>query len=182
MSIREKEFRDFDEHLDWQDPESHKKIGEVFSPYNPFLEDGPPEWFDDITEEMWAQIEDMKSRTGVGELLTPDDRALIEKIAENRWMLHRNVFGWRCGRCNRVHEYITTGCMERPMNGADEVLLMLEEIDGNRSYSVDHVYSLIRTGVIEYISKREAEFLLNKITDKFGEGFLTKPRVQILRR
>lgn len=165
-----------DKKIDWRDPDAQKPAEKVYSPWNPFLDEGPPEWFDFITDEEWDQIEDMKQRAQVGNLLTPKDRALIERIAANRWMLMENVFGWRCGRCGIRHDYITTGCIERPMNGADEILYMLHEVTGNDAYTEDNVYSMIRAGTIQYISANEAKKLLGEIVDRFGEKFLTTPQ------
>lgn len=52
---------------------------------------------------------------------TPEQKAMLDRIAASRHFLIRLDDAARCLRCNRNHGYVTAGCVELPFNGLTDI-------------------------------------------------------------
>jgi hypothetical protein len=148
----------------------------VPKPFNPLvitLENVPPEW-DDIDLELWERI-----RPDENGLITHAQFKQIREIRAARWVLVTNDRRARCNRCNRIHEYLTLGCIERPFNTFDEVLIYEKQVareqgairGENLIITTQTVYET-RLGRPVPITRKKAKELKLRIRSKLGRKAL----------
>jgi hypothetical protein len=93
--------------------------------------------------------------------------AAFNALLAGRWFLIRNdaTAGYRprCGRCNRVHAFLTLGCVERPFNGLTEIVGMLRDF---RVAGRDRVMEGFRFGALVPITATEARRLAGQIRER----------------
>ena len=106
---------------------------------------------------------------------TKEQQKRIDEIRAASWLLLTNEHRAKCGRCGKIHPYITLGCIERPFNGLDE-LYSFETSNAreqglirgeNVILSESHVQSM-RIGAPEPISRKVAKRLILRIRAKLG--------------
>lgn len=147
----------------------------TLNPQDAFLANPPAEW-GHVPPEILARlvpqaITRVVTPDGVEHLwdsrgiITPDQDRELRRIASSRWFLLRNDGPHgekaRCGRCKRYHEYITLACIERPFHGMEEIVGLIRQIEGR-----DLVFSAVRLGTIEPITRKKALRLRDRITAK----------------
>lgn len=66
----------------------------------------------------------------------------------------------RCGRCNRVHRYLTLACVERPFSALTEIYAVLNE---HRLDGPDRIVEGLRFGALVPITPAKAEELKARI-------------------
>lgn len=126
----------------------------------------------------WQLPDALRERFFPGKIVyTADELAEIERIINARWYLIRNEIGATCGRCGKVHPYLTLHCLERPFNGLDQLLLLedrLTEEQAHRHGAVErvqeHVQLVTSIGAIEPIRARDAQMLLLRIQLRTGHN------------
>lgn len=101
-------------------------------------------------------------------LLTPAQKAEIDRIARGHWFLIRNDVGGverlRCGRCGQRHPYFTLACVERPFHGLQQFTLLLSQQAGASPGVLDALMGrYIKPGSIEPITRRKAQQLIGRI-------------------
>lgn len=143
------------------------------------LADLPPEW-EAIPDLILAQLAPQAVRRvqnpdGTSYLvdmtgtITPEQRAIIERVARSRWFVMRNdgpaLDRAVCTRCGRKHPYLTLGCVERPFHGLQEIVGMIETYAAEGK-AVERVLTSIRLGAIVPITRKQARQLADKIRAK----------------
>jgi len=129
------------------------------------LADVPPEWVT-VPPELLERLR--PNRAGI---YTPEQAKFMDRIASARHYLLRNEYGFRCRDCNRVHAYLTVGCVERPWHGLSEVYGIIEEYDplwenADGTVEAEHRISGYRLGSVVPISARDALRYWLKIRDR----------------
>jgi hypothetical protein len=151
----------------------------ILDPTSVTLADLPPEW-EAVPDLIMAQLAPQAFREVRGPggtsyiadltgIVTPEQKALVDKIAQGRWFVMRNngpqLDRMRCGRCNRIHEYLTLGCVERPFHGLHQIVGMIETYQAEGKH-VERILTSIRLGAIVPISRKQARQLADKIRAK----------------
>lgn len=123
----------------------------------PILVDPPPQW-QTIPVELYNQlIPDRK-------FYLPEEARLLDRILAADWLLLRNSWHFKCGRCNNVHEYFTAACIERPFNRLSAIWGLIKDKEAE-GYG-DLILSGMSLGTIEPITRDEAKRLAWKIAFK----------------
>lgn len=161
-------------------PALHAPSGVVIlNPAEVRLADLPPVWegvpdliMAQLAPKAFVEVPSPNGLTWVANLsgmVTTEQAQLIEKIARSRWFVMRNdgpmLDRARCGRCNRIHAYLTLGCIERPFHGLQEIVGMIETYQAEGKH-VERLLTSIRLGAIVPISRKQARQLADKIRAK----------------
>lgn len=172
-----------------------------------FTGDLPPEWAS-IPPEILTLLVPTMTRTIVlpgGEhrviensgMITPQQRALVDRVLASRWFLIKNggvVTKARCLRCKRYHRYITLGCVEKPFNGMTEIVGFIHRSTtvgvsrtkiGHRQYRetplMEQSMDAVELGAIEPITVVRARDLILRIRGRVGwEGVVPEVRDPLL--
>ena len=134
----------------------------TFDPTQPNLDDLPPEW-DELPAEVLARL------LTVGPVLTTEETAELNRIAQARWFLVRNDSRARCGNCRQgmlpgaIHDYLTLKCVEAPFNGLRQLQLYTQHVDG-----ADLVWTHFSAGTIVPITATKARQLNERIIERGG--------------
>lgn len=167
------------------------RSGVFIDPSDLWLPNPPPEW-DTIPLEILERLAPKAMRvvrdprtnmptpifsTG---LLTPEQKAEMDRLAEGRWFLLRNNGPVEsrlvCGRCKRRHEFFTLACIERPFHGLEELVLLQQQTTDR-----EETFDMIRLGTIEPITRVRALRLADAIRAK-GEQLYGPPVARIRSR
>lgn len=141
---------------------------------SPYLQDMPTEWTA-VPPEILERLLPVTARVVRGPngtehlydmrgMITPEQKAEIDRIAEGRWFLLRNngVTGrLRCTRCKQVHAYFTLACVERPFHGLQEIVGLMRHVVGR-----DLHFDAVRFGSIEPVTRAHALRLISRIRAK----------------
>lgn len=101
---------------------------------------------------------------------TADDFAEMERIKAGTYFLVRNDGPagerFRCGRCNALHAYFTTGCVELPYSGLYEALYAYTAVAKYRDERATRILSFLPD-----IASRHPDLARAwEIKDGFGEA------------
>jgi hypothetical protein len=142
----------------------------TIDPRMPIVEGNPSEW-----EELPSDLLDML-RPSTGGLFTKEQHKMMKKIAASRWFLLKNIHGFRCKRCNGIHRYLTTACVERPFHGLQEIMGLQRKIErehgsirGERMSVEDARTKMTRLGAIEPINRKTALRYQERIKQRTGK-------------
>ena len=134
----------------------------TIDPTNITLDDLPPDWTE-IPPEILARL------LTAGPLMTTEETAAINRIAQGRWFLIRNDLRIRCHNsqtgtgCGAVHDYISLRCVEAPFNGLRQLELFTQKVAG-----ADVILTRMDIGTLVPISASKARKFNERIIERGG--------------
>ena len=103
----------------------------ILDPQSLILYETPPEW-PTVPRELIEKLIPVETYKTVDQwnrvhtfrtppMHTPEQKAMLERIALSRHFLVKLHETARCGRCGGKHGYVTSGCIELPFNGLTDI-------------------------------------------------------------
>jgi hypothetical protein len=146
------------------------------NPHNPLR---PAEW-GTIPEEMLARLAPEGAL-----VMTPRQRAALNRLAAGEWFLVRNFHRAHCESCRphrhsrllgAVHDYVTIACVESPFNGLRQIMWWIEGEARRQRVEEGALYATIREWMVRHpdadafvpISVADAARLNDRIRQRGG--------------